>query len=156
MPPAGVGACALGKGPDMLLLMVWAIYPCRCSCRLLSVICALRSCRDPIKNTLLRFARRFLPWGMWGAKSCPNQNYVPCRISARKKKKDRETTRARPTPTPAGSGESRNLRTLETARREVDLSSSYLEDNLKRGLNRSFRPLSCRTNMFVPVFTLSI
>ena len=31
----------------------------------------------------------------------------------------------------------------ETALREVDLGSSYLEDNPKPGLNRSHRPLSC-------------
>ena len=31
-----------------------------------------------------------------------------------------------------------------TARREVVLSSSYLEDKLKPGLNRSLRPLSCQ------------
>ena len=56
-----------------------------------------------------------------------------------------DTKRARPTPTPARSGESNKLRNLQDkARREVDLSSSYLEYNLKPGLNRSLRPLSCQ------------
>ena len=55
------------------------------------------------------------------------------------------TKRARPTPTPARSGESSKLRSLqETARREVELSSSYLEYNSKPGLNRSLRPLLCQ------------
>ena len=53
--------------------------------------------------------------------------------------------RARPTPTLAGSGESSKLRNLqETARREVDLSLSYVEDNSTPGLNRSRRPLTCQ------------
>ena len=48
----------------------------------------------------------------------------------------RETTRARQTPTPAGSRESSKLRNLqETARREVDLSSSYLARQLKTWSN---------------------
>ena len=62
-----------------------------------------------------------------------------------KKKLRREPTLARPTPTPAGSGESSKVRHVqETARRELDLSSSYFEGGSKRGLNRSLRLLSCK------------
>ena len=56
-----------------------------------------------------------------------------------------DTNRARPTPTPTGSGESSKvMHAQETARREVDLSSSCLEDNSKPGL----RPLSCQGQHF--------
>ena len=57
----------------------------------------------------------------------------------------RERTRARPTPTLAGSGEPSEVRHVqETARQEVDLSSSCLKDGSKRGLNGSLWPLSLK------------
>ena len=81
----------------------------------------------------------------------PNQAQIeimPIPYFEPKKQKNvsgRETTRERPTLTPAGSRESSKLgNLLEKARREVDLSSSYLEDNSKPGLNRSLRLLSCQ------------
>ena len=65
----------------------------------------------------------------------------------------RDTKRERPRPTPAGSGEPSKVRRVqETARREVDLSSSYLQDNSKPGLNRSPRLLSCNVWIILHVF----
>ena len=65
----------------------------------------------------------------------------------------RETTRAQPTPTPAGSGETSKVRHAQaTARGEVDLSSSYLEDNSRPGLNRSLRLLSRNLWKIFPLF----
>lgn len=56
-----------------------------------------------------------------------------------------DTKRARPPLTPAGSGESgKVIHAQEKARREVGLSSNYLEENSKPRLNRSLRPQSCQ------------
>ena len=41
------------------------------------------------------------------------------------------------------------------ARQEVDLSSSYLEDNSKPGLHRSLRPLSCKLWNVCPMYLYS-
>ena len=77
----------------------------------------------------------------------PNRTYAACPYFDQKSKKStprRETAGVRRTPIPTGPGESSKVRRLqEKARREVDLSSSYLEDNSKPGPNRSLRPLSC-------------
>ena len=69
----------------------------------------------------------------------------------------RDTKRERPRPTPAGSGELSKVRRLQkTACREVDLSWSYLEDNSKPGLNRSFRLVLCKLWIIIHVLILKI
>ena len=55
-----------------------------------------------------------------------------------------DPTRARPSPTTARSSKSSKLMYMqETAGGEVDVSSSYHEDNSKPDLNRGHRPFSC-------------
>ena len=56
---------------------------------------------------------------------------------------DTKRERSRP-PTAESEGASKVRHFQEIARREVDLSSSYLEDGSKSGLNRTLRLLSCK------------
>ena len=67
-----------------------------------------------------------------------------------------DTKQARPTPTPARSAKSSKVMNVqETARREVELSSSYLKGNSKPGLNRSHRPLLCnRQNVCTYIYSM--
>ena len=69
--------------------------------------------------------------------------------------RSRDTTRALPRPPPAGLGGASKLRhAQETAWREMDLSSSYLEDGSKTGLSEPstalVQPLD--TSMYLYVY----
>ena len=68
-----------------------------------------------------------------------------------------DTKRERPRLPPAESGgEDKARHVQETARREVDLSSSYLEDNSKSGPNRSLWLLSCNLRIILHVLFMSM
>ena len=61
--------------------------------------------------------------------------------------------RERPRPSPAKSGGAGKVGHIqEPARREEDLSSTYLEDRSKPDLNRTRRLLSCNLRIILRVF----
>ena len=64
-----------------------------------------------------------------------------------------DTKRERPRPPPAESGRARRVKHVqETARRKVELSSSYFEDGSKRTVKRTLRLLSCNLRIILHVF----
>ena len=142
---AGVGASALGTGSNMLLLTAWDFY-LSLSLWLSSLVCHLRPVLYSPERRLVEICEAFPSMGNGELNHAQIEIMPHARILTKRAKKalSAETAGTRPTPIPAGPVESSKVRHLqEKVRREVDLSSSYLEDNSKPGLNRSLRLLSC-------------